>query len=911
MYQQQHQDNNNNMPLSSPSLIKLFQKQRSNNITSLVQNSDEFSSETTNSSSNNKHPTAQPKQKVKQKKHESNQKRSRSRQPQNQSHDQPVKTTSFSQLRQRSLSSCAISGTPTNTSENNIMSPSHSSTSSSINQSINSSTNTNSNTSHNSSIMKKSFPIQQAPLVSRAEDGSTIVCMVVDPHNPKSNEELMAVAARAARAYKRERTSKVYNTKASLPDLTFLKDYADEKPQMTQELSTNRISNRPKTKETQSQMKNSASAAASIGHVKQANPSKQVQQQQQQQLVAPVGSDLLKRKTLKSIKRYRQTKQNTEPCLNQQQQQELSIATQSQLQTSTQYSPNEYNDNRQNIELSSTSSSSGSGATNTSGYASQHVTLINNNDNRQATTKELKQPLKSCLKRKDSASSSQSQASSSGKNSATSPMLHTRRSKSSNQHSMIQQQTVQQKLAPVTIIDTKYTLMFVPFVGFLFTHDKGSASRYAYYNKLERNRRFRSYRALTSGTSFVGECDDDEDEDETDDETGNEKNRMDFHETGAISRSDNDLRVKKSVTFLAHVIEHRHQLRNQSSGSSAASSAMATPTVASPHHNKASLSKQSSTEDSQPPAQQQLKQEAPLLQYNALIAMLKSNSMQNKKRQEAEKVGEYHQINSRFEDLSHKKSQRSSHKPKTIGSYARQNQQEMMMVKKPSKMMKPSDQFQTYFNMKSKSQVIDADSISLGSLSESPPSEFKFSDEDGNDSDAENMAALKAANNFNVASVQKGIRKDADFPAISQKSGQGKLRHHQQPEKPAEVSAPPAPTQVSPSQIKELNKNIQQQQMKLNQLEQLRNRKKNFHSILLKDSKCKCPQFIYFFHPFPLGKKKKSDSYQFRLNIGSMVRILFKKKSIKSLPLQIILTLYSFPLWFDTQLPFRILYIPM
>ena len=62
-----------------------------------------------------------------------------------------------------------------------------------------------------------------------------------------------------------------------------------------------------------------------------------------------------------------------------------------------------------------------------------------------------------------------------------------------------------------------------------------------------------------------------------------------------------------------------------------------------------------------------------------------------------------------------------------------------MMVKKQPKMMKPSDEFQTYFNMKSKSQVIDADSISLGSLSESPPSEFKFSDEVGNDSDVDNM----------------------------------------------------------------------------------------------------------------------------------------------------------------------------
>ena len=114
-----------NMPsnLSSPSLIKLFQKTRNNHnnasgqtTTSIIQNSDEFSSETTNSTSNNSNQnSSQPKQKVKQKKHESNQKRqqqqqqqqrSRSRQGEDQSNN--VKTTSFSQLRQRSLSSCTI-----------------------------------------------------------------------------------------------------------------------------------------------------------------------------------------------------------------------------------------------------------------------------------------------------------------------------------------------------------------------------------------------------------------------------------------------------------------------------------------------------------------------------------------------------------------------------------------------------------------------------------------------------------------------------------------------------------------------------------------------------------------------------------------------------------------------------------
>ncbi len=79
----------------------------------------------------------------------------------------------------------------------------------------------------------------------------------------------MAVAARAARAYKRERqqqASKMYSTKASLPDLTFLKDYADEKPRQ-QQLQQQQQSQSKVTIECQ--MKTSASAAAAIGHAKQ------------------------------------------------------------------------------------------------------------------------------------------------------------------------------------------------------------------------------------------------------------------------------------------------------------------------------------------------------------------------------------------------------------------------------------------------------------------------------------------------------------------------------------------------------------------------------------------------------------------------------------------------------------------
>jgi hypothetical protein len=144
-----------------------------------------------------------------------------------------------------------------------------------------------------------------------------------------------------------------------------------------------------------------------------------------------------------------------------------------------------------------------------------------------------------------------------------------------------------------------------------------------------------------------------------------------------------------------------------------------------------------------------------------------------------------------------------------------------------------SDEIAGYFkNKSSASQVIDADSISLGSLSESPPSEFKFSDEEeeGENSDAENQAAIRAASSFNnTQSCVKSLRKNADFPH--------KMAKQNKPV--SSINSIINPGGDNSSQIIELSRNIQQQQIKLNQLELLRNRKKNFHSILLKDAKCK------------------------------------------------------------------------
>ncbi len=202
--------------------------------------------------------------------------------------------------------------------------------------------------------------------------------------------------------------------------------------------------------------------------------------------------------------------------------------------------------------------------------------------------------------------------------------------------------------------------------------------------------------------------------------------------------------------------------------------------------------------------------------------MLKSNSNQNRGKEDPR----CHPVNSQFKDLS----QSPVKKPNVSAAVV----EKLEKSKKAVVNRTDSKEFVGYFKTKSSgSQVIDADSISLASLSESPPSEFKFSDEEeeGNDSDAENQAAIRAAasfNNYNNNNSVKGLRKNADFP--------NKVK---QPVSSINNIINPGGQTNTSNQIMELSKNIQQQQIKLNQLELLRNRKKNFHSILLKDAKCK------------------------------------------------------------------------
>ena len=175
----------------------------------------------------------------------------------------PARTTSFSQLRQRSLSSCAIAAP-------------HKSTIDTM------STNTK----------KASIGIQHPP--PRTEP--TIVCMLVDHKSRSTNKDIIAAARAAKAAVKAHRSTSLFSAKSSLPDLAFLKDYADDQP---------------RAKPSANQVLTKAVTNPSIGGGKK---------RPEQPSMIPVlqtpasSSDLLKRKTLKSIKRYRQTKQNTEPC---------------------------------------------------------------------------------------------------------------------------------------------------------------------------------------------------------------------------------------------------------------------------------------------------------------------------------------------------------------------------------------------------------------------------------------------------------------------------------------------------------------------------------------------------------------------------------------------------------------------
>jgi hypothetical protein len=102
--------------------------------------------------------------------------------------------------------------------------------------------------------------------------------------------------------------------------------------------------------------------------------------------------------------------------------------------------------------------------------------------------------------------------------------------------------------------------------------------------------------------------------------------------------------------------------------------------------------------------------------------------------------------------------------------------------------------------------AIEADSISLASLSESPPSEFKFSDEemdhDEEDDHEEDQVAAAALVLNEMAAIQSQV--------LMSKHG---------------------------AQLVDYSKSIQIQQQRIAQLAEIRNKKKVFHNVLLNDQK--------------------------------------------------------------------------
>lgn len=120
--------------------------------------------------------------------------------------------------------------------------------------------------------------------------------------------------------------------------------------------------------------------------------------------------------------------------------------------------------------------------------------------------------------------------------------------------------------------------------------------------------------------------------------------------------------------------------------------------------------------------------------------------------------------------------------------------------------------------------VIDADSISLASLSESPPSEFKFSDEDDDvpeqdDSDRRLLDEL--------ASVQAQV--------LMSKQG---------------------------AQLVDYSKSIQLQQQRIAQINEQRQRKKMFHNVLLNDTKLNNLKVDYFTVDLCATKRKEKKKPQ-------------------------------------------------
>ena len=149
-----------------------------------------------------------------------------------------------------------------------------------------------------------------------------------------------------------------------------------------------------------------------------------------------------------------------------------------------------------------------------------------------------------------------------------------------------------------------------------------------------------------------------------------------------------------------------------------------------------------------------------------------------------------------------------------------------------------------------KYQVIDADSISLASLSESPPSEFKFSDEEEENNDEDesvrvirnNSLLLNKQQQQKAAAITSVKREQQPQQQVKSAPQQQQQSHEQEREvspTAANVSEHIGSNAHAGNQINEINKSLERQRVIQNQINQIKAAKKNFHAVLLNDNKCK------------------------------------------------------------------------
>ncbi len=137
-----------------------------------------------------------------------------------------------------------------------------------------------------------------------------------------------------------------------------------------------------------------------------------------------------------------------------------------------------------------------------------------------------------------------------------------------------------------------------------------------------------------------------------------------------------------------------------------------------------------------------------------------------------------------------------------------------------------------------KYQVIDADSISLASLSESPPSEFKFSDEEETNNEEEESVRVIRQNSLLLNKQQQQIN-EAKARKLSTNSFDSRhLSPNNRTTPVANVSEHIGSNANAGNHINEINKNLERQRVLQEQMNKIKNAKKNFHSVLLKDPKC-------------------------------------------------------------------------